>query len=181
MLKSRVIEAYNYAKEAHNGQKRKFVDKDYFVHVKYVARIMEDLTHDEDLVIAALLHDTVEDTKVSELDIRIKFGDKIANLVIELTSYKAKDACKVEYLSNKMCHMSTNALTIKLGDRWHNVMFLDKDCKTKEHLGFVKKYVKETETIMGKISDSRELNSPCSILFRKIVDECDYLKLKHLF
>ncbi len=181
MIKKRVFEAYDFAKKAHNGQMRKFSNKEYFVHCKYVARIIEDLTKDEDLVIAALLHDVIEDTNSSIYDLRIKFGDKVTNIVCELTSYIEENQCKTKYLSDKISKMSTDALTIKLADRWHNVMFLDKDCKTHQQLSFLKKYVKETVAIIDYLLPKRELNDVCRVLVRKISDECDYLKIKFLF
>lgn len=50
MIKEKVFEAYEYAKEKHKGQKRKFSGAPYFVHPKAVARIVEQLTDDPDLV-----------------------------------------------------------------------------------------------------------------------------------
>ena len=61
----RITRAYYFAKRAHEGQKRKSGD-DYIVHPIAVAEILVDLGLDTDTVIAALLHDVIEDTAVTE-------------------------------------------------------------------------------------------------------------------
>ena len=90
MIKEIVVKAYNYAQEKHRGQKRKWSDLDYFTHPKAVARIIEDLTHRDYLVAVALLHDVIEDTDATYLDLVGKFGQRIAWLVMELTETPEK-------------------------------------------------------------------------------------------
>ena len=86
MLKEKIIKAYNFAKEAHKEQKRKFRDVDYFIHPKSVARLVECYMRDEDSICAALLHDVVEDTSKTISDIELEFGESIAIIVMELTN-----------------------------------------------------------------------------------------------
>lgn len=100
------MKAYVFAKEAHGEQKRRYSGLPYFCHPKGVARMVEDLTKDEDMIIAALLHDVVEDCGVTFDDICEMFGDNVDRLVRQLTSNKEvmKDyPSKAEYLLKKCC------------------------------------------------------------------------------
>lgn len=181
MLKDKVYEAYSVAKKAHSGQLRKYSNKPYFTHVKYVARTIEDLFKDEDLIIVSLLHDTIEDTDITYTDIYMKFGKKIADLVLELTSGKIENMTKAEYLTKKMNNMSDDALLVKLADRLNNVKYLDRDCKTRDHLNFVKKYYLETFEILKNLKsfngNSRE--KEIKILISGILFNLEYLECKH--
>ena len=68
--------AFYFAKSAHTGQKRAS-GEEYFTHPVAVAKILIDLGMDYNTVAAAFLHDVVEDTPVSESDIKAEFGDEI--------------------------------------------------------------------------------------------------------
>jgi (p)ppGpp synthase/HD superfamily hydrolase len=158
VIKETVTKAYEFAKKAHEGQKRKFTGVPYFVHPKNVARIIEDITGDETMVTVALLHDVVEDTEITLSEIQHVFGVTIAYYVNELTIDQEKREefkNKTAYLIHTMSYMSDRAYTIKLADRLHNVMYLDKDVKTKEHVDFIKYYVKQTNDIIRAVTDIR--------------------------
>lgn len=75
--------------KAHNGQKRKITGEPYFSHPLNVARILRRAGFPEEVVIAGLLHDAVEDTEVTDQDIREMFGDIIADLVASHTENKS--------------------------------------------------------------------------------------------
>jgi|TARA_B110000196_G_C21004173_1_gene594483 (p)ppGpp synthase/HD superfamily hydrolase len=81
-LKKNVLD---FAVEAHTGQTRKYTGEDYIVHPMAVADMVERHGGDEVQVCAALLHDVVEDTPVTNDDIRDNFGDDIAIMVQWLT------------------------------------------------------------------------------------------------
>jgi len=179
MIKDRIFTAYNMAKKAHDGQMRKYSDQEYFCHPKYVARMIEDITKDEDLIIVALLHDTIEDTSVEYEDIADAFGQKVSDLVLELTSEQDKGKMtKAEYLIDKMNKMSKEALIVKLADRFHNVKYLDKDCKTRQHLSFVKRYYLETVEILSNLNYQNK-GREIGLLVRGIQFQLDYLECKH--
>ena len=178
MLKEKVIKAYNLSKELHEGQVRKYSNHPYFIHPKYTARIIEDLTNDEDLICVALLHDTLEDTEYTYASMIVDFGHKIADLVQEVTSNKPDQISKAQYLTNKMKNMSKEALLIKLADRWHNVKYLDKNAKTRQHLNFVKKYYLETVEIMNALNFTNK-NSETKLLAKGIEFQLEYLRIKH--
>ena len=77
--------AISFAWERHDGQERKYTGHPYFVHCKAVAELVAERTDDEDLIVAAYLHDTVEDTKTTIDEIKEIFGLRVAKLVYELT------------------------------------------------------------------------------------------------
>ncbi|MBO9599260.1 MAG: bifunctional (p)ppGpp synthetase/guanosine-3',5'-bis(diphosphate) 3'-pyrophosphohydrolase, partial [Cohnella sp.] len=80
----RVRDAYEYADEAHRGQLRKSGEP-YILHPVAVAEICMGMQMDVVTVMAALLHDVVEDTNVTVDDLRERFGDTIAGLVDGVT------------------------------------------------------------------------------------------------
>jgi (p)ppGpp synthase/HD superfamily hydrolase len=157
MLKNLVNRAYTFAQEAHEGQERKWVELPYFIHPKFVARILEDFTKDPVLVASGLLHDVVEDTDITSEMIHKEFGSKVGNLVDELTSIIPKGITKLEYLYDKMMRMSDDALTIKLVDRLHNVQFLEMNGIP---LKFITKYVIDTEALISSVYQNRIGHNP---------------------
>ena len=81
----KIIEkAYLYAKTLHNGQYRQS-GEEYIVHPLNVAYILAELHADSDTICAGLLHDTLEDTKITKEDIAHDFNQNIANLVDGVT------------------------------------------------------------------------------------------------
>ena len=79
-----LLRAYRYAEEAHSGQKRASGEA-YFIHPCAVAQILIELGLDSATVAAAFLHDVIEDTMVTEDDIRTEFGEEILRLVSGVT------------------------------------------------------------------------------------------------
>jgi len=73
--------AISFAEEAHRGQLRKGSDSPYIEHPVRVARMLEDMGADSDMIIAGVLHDTVEDTYVTIDDVKREFGGNVARLV----------------------------------------------------------------------------------------------------
>lgn len=82
--------AVNFATKAHLGQTRKGSNTPYIEHPLEVADIARTMTSDEEVLSAAVLHDTVEDTDVSIDDIRKSFGSRVADLVMSDTENKRK-------------------------------------------------------------------------------------------
>ena len=82
MEKSRFERAICFAVNAHSGMTRKGGGTPYIVHPMEAAVIASYLTSDEDVLCAAVLHDTVEDTSVTAEDLREEFGERIASLVL---------------------------------------------------------------------------------------------------
>ena len=127
---ARIVKAYYFAKRAHEGQKRKSGD-DYIVHPIAVASILVDLGLDTDTVIAALLHDVIEDTPVTQEELDENFGHAVVLLVEGVTklnklNFKSREEQQAEYLRRMFLAMSNDirVIMIKLADRLHNMRTL---------------------------------------------------------
>lgn len=133
----RIREAFEFAREAHAGQKRKS-GAPYIIHPVAVARIVaEELQLGPNPVIAAFLHDVAEDTSFTLDDIKARFGPDVAYLVRVVTKQK-----KMQYETSKQVenfkqmldslHYDIRAILIKLADRLHNMRTLDSMCPEKQ-------------------------------------------------
>lgn len=86
-----VFDAIEFARKAHFGQTRKNSDEPYVNHPIEVMEIVSTMTDDKNVLTAAVLHDTVEDTDVTLEEIRERFGDRVAELVSSDTENKRED------------------------------------------------------------------------------------------
>ncbi|MFM9015796.1 MAG: RelA/SpoT family protein [Candidatus Nanopelagicus sp.] len=121
---SELEKAFTTAEKAHSGQLRKS-GEDYITHPVAVAQILIDLGMDLATVIAALLHDTVEDTSFSIEQIKNQFGDEVSSLVdgvTKLDKLTYGPTAEAETLRKMVIAMSRDirVLVIKLADRLHN-------------------------------------------------------------
>jgi guanosine-3',5'-bis(diphosphate) 3'-pyrophosphohydrolase len=123
--------AYVYAMKAHGLQTRASGDP-YFSHPLEVAAILTDLKLDDATIVAALLHDTIEDTETTKQEIDTLFGAEIGALVEGLTKLKrldlvTKEAAQAENLRKLLLAISDDirVLLVKLADRLHNMRTLD--------------------------------------------------------
>ncbi|MFB5762160.1 RelA/SpoT family protein [Paenibacillus medicaginis] len=126
----RIREAYDFADQAHHGQTRKSGEP-YILHPLAVADIVVNMQMDTLSVIAALLHDVVEDTTVSLDEIREHFGDTCAMLVDGLTKleriqFRSKEEQQNENYRKMFIAMAQDirVIVIKLADRLHNMRTL---------------------------------------------------------
>ena len=176
-----IQKASDFAKQKHRSQKRKD-GRPYFVHPEAVAKKVEDYKvsdHIDELIAAAYLHDTLEDTNTTYYELVEQFGFHIASLVLEVTSNKEmKEAIgKDKYLSYKLKHMTSWALVIKLCDRLDNVMDLDLD-----HLDnqFRSKYILETKYIIKYLEKNYQLTKTHQTIIGDIKKQLDYLIDKYM-
>lgn len=146
--------AYYFAEEAHRGQFRKSGEP-YIIHPVAVAQILIDHGEDYETILAALLHDTVEDTSVTLMDIAIQFGWSVANIVDGVTKMP-----KIPELSKKDIELATKkkfvlsflndirVIKVKLADRLHNL-------RTLQHMRPEKqiKIAKETLEIYAPVAE----------------------------
>lgn len=123
----KINKAYLMAKEAHKNQKRRSGEP-YIIHPVTVAGILVELGMDTDSLVAALLHDVVEDTDVTLEDIKKQFGQDVALLVDGVTKlgklpYVSMETQQAENLRKMLLAMDEDirVIIIKLADRLHNV------------------------------------------------------------
>ena len=138
--------ALEFATVAHAGQKRKYTGEDYIVHPIEVMEIVKTV---------ALLHDVVEDTNVSLEDIRLSFGNDVADLVFWLTDVsKLKDGNRATRKSLDRAHIanaSPDAMTIKLADLISNtVSIMEYDAN------FAKVYLKEKKLLLEVLTKGND-------------------------
>jgi GTP pyrophosphokinase len=126
----RLNRAYVFTVQMHGTQKRASGDP-YFSHPVEVAGLMTDLKMDEDTIITALLHDTVEDTLTSIEDVEKRFGPEVARLVDGVTKLskieaQTEDERAAENLRKFLLAISDDirVLLVKLADRLHNMRTL---------------------------------------------------------
>ena len=122
---SKLLEAASFAAKRHTGQKRKGSDGEpYINHPLEVANLLANVGNvsDFDILIAAVLHDTVEDTGVTKEELEARFGQQVANYVSEVTDDKSlpndeRKRLQIEHAP----HLSHGAKQIKLADKISNI------------------------------------------------------------
>jgi len=154
--------AASVAQFRHSGQNRRFTFEPFISHPNRVAKMVAKFTADKDIISAAQLHDTIEDTPATYEEIEATFGKRVADLVQTLTkNTKAeKKYGKPEYYAHKMNKMSDEELLIKLADRLDNVSDFARAPKK-----WVQKYTDETLEIFRLMK--RSLNP----IHKKIIKE----------
>ena len=125
--KDLINRAFVIAEIAHQNQKRRSGDP-YISHPLEVAKILTEYRLDDSTIITALLHDTIEDTKLTLKEVRGEFGEEIASLVDGLTKIGkldlfTKEAEQAENFRKLILAMSNDVrvLIVKLADRLHNM------------------------------------------------------------
>ncbi len=128
---SRLEEAYHFSDAAHHGQYRKSGEP-YISHPVAVAEILSEWQLDAQTLIAALLHDVVEDTDVSKDDISNRFGKPVADLVdgvskLDRIEFQSQQDAQAENFRKMLLAMARDVrvILIKLADRLHNMRTLE--------------------------------------------------------
>ncbi len=127
---AKITEAYLYAKEAHEGQKR-HSGEPYIVHPLAVAEILTEVEADDKTIIAGLIHDVVEDTDHTIEEVEELFGHDVAVLTAGVTKLgkvkgRTKSEQKMENIRKMILAMATDirVIIVKLADRLHNMRTL---------------------------------------------------------
>jgi len=169
-----VWEAYRYADQAHAGQTRK-TGEPYITHPVSVACILARLHLDLPTLLAALLHDVVEDTEVDSAAITERFGKQVADLVDGLTKLDKVELqtaaqAQAENFRKMLLAMSQDVrvILVKLADRLHNMQTMDAMRPEKQ-----KRIARETVDIYAPIANRLGLNP----IYRELED----LGFKYLF
>lgn len=124
-----IDEAIEFATKAHEGQFRKGTKRPYIVHPIEVADIVATMTQDEEIICAAVLHDTIEDCKgVTEEILSSEFGDRVAGMVLQESEDKSKSW--EERKGATIQHLKEAPLEVKmigLADKLSNMRDIDRD------------------------------------------------------
>ena len=184
--KDTLIRAFGVAKRCHDGQTRKSGEP-YITHPVAVATILVQLGSPTEVLVAALLHDTVEDTDYSLEQLTAEFGDTVAHLVdgvtkLDKVTYGA--AAQAETVRKMIVAMSRDVrvLLIKLADRLHNA-------RTWKHVpaSSAERKAKETLEIYAPLAHRLGLNTikweledlSFQVLYPKVYDEIVALVAQH--
>jgi GTP diphosphokinase / guanosine-3',5'-bis(diphosphate) 3'-diphosphatase len=126
----RVREAYDFGAERHQGQKR-VSGEPYITHPVAVADILADLKLDADTLVAAILHDVIEDTPTAKAEIATMFGQVVAELVdgvskLDQIQFKNRQEAQAESFRKMLLAMvrDIRVIMVKLADRMHNMRTL---------------------------------------------------------
>ncbi len=165
--------AYLWAKELHEGQFR-ISQEPYIVHPVEVAKILVDLKLDKDTIIAAFLHDVLEDTDTTAQQMEEKFGPDVVNLVQGVTKlgkyqFKSKEERQAENFRRMFIAMAKDIriVILKLADRLHNMRTLSYMAVAKQ-----KKIAQETLDIFAPLANRLGMG--------KIKAELEDLSLRYL-
>ena len=166
--------AFKFAIDAHKNQKRD-EGVPYIIHPVAVAKILTDLKLDSATITTGLLHDTIEDTKVTYEKVKNEFGEEVANLVEGVTKIsaledKASTDSKAENFRKLIIATSKDirVLLVKLADRLHNMRTI--------------KFVKDKSKIVRKAKETMEIYAPLAdrMGMNKIRDELEDLSFEIL-
>lgn len=164
--------AFEYASQAHNGVYRKFpkgTKRPYIVHPVGVARLVASVTDDADMIVAALLHDVVEDCDGYTIDrIENDFNSNIAELVNQVTKLSIlEDGNRAVRKEIDRAHFASGderGQTIKVADMCNNLSDLEHADK-----GFIKLYVGEQAELLKDLTlANRRLWLVANVLLRRV-------------
>src|SRR4030095_506033 len=169
-----VKSAFEFSESAHRGQFRKSGEP-YITHPLAVASILSQWRLDAQGLAAALLHDVMEDTSVTKVELEKKFGKPVADMVdgvskLDQSESDRREEAEAESFRKMLLAMARDVrvILIKLADRLHNMRTLDAMAPTHK-----KRIAKETLAIYAPIANRLGLNA----LFLELQDLC----FKHLY
>ncbi len=128
--KALVEKAYDFAKKAHEGHTR-YSGEPYFIHPSAVAKHLAELGLDAPTVAAALLHDAIEDTQVTDEEVSAEFGPEVLFLVQGVTKLGQHKYQGTERHAESLRRLlvataaDVRVLIVKLADRYHNMTTLE--------------------------------------------------------
>jgi (p)ppGpp synthase/HD superfamily hydrolase len=160
VLSRRIADAVEFAVRAHGGQVRKRTTIPYVSHLLGVAALVLEGGGDEDLAIAGLLHDVLEDTSATAAEIEEAFGPRVAAVVVGCsdTLEKSKPPTlerKQLYLEH-LEHADADTLLVSLADKLHNARTLLLDFRTEGPSVFERFKLSREETLWyyGELADT---------------------------
>ncbi|HEY58920.1 MAG TPA: bifunctional (p)ppGpp synthetase/guanosine-3',5'-bis(diphosphate) 3'-pyrophosphohydrolase [Anaerolineae bacterium] len=128
----RLFRAVAFAEQAHRGQFRKGTRIPYLIHPLRVAEILLRAGVAPDLAVAALLHDTLEDTAITEAALRRAFGDRVADLVVALSEPEHRTAPWARRKAHTVAFLRTaprEVVLLSLADKLDNLRSMAEDLR----------------------------------------------------
>lgn len=169
----KIREAYDFAEKCHKGQFRKS-GEEYIVHPLNVAIILTEIYADSETIMAALMHDVIEDCGVEREEIEEKFGREVGKLVYGVSklgriNFSTENEYLIDYYKKIIVGMSEDVrvIIVKLADRLHNMRTLWALPEAKQ-----KKIAKETMEILAPLAHHLGIH--------KIKSELEDLSLRYL-
>lgn len=169
----KIKEAYVFAEKCHRGQFRK-TGEEYIIHPLNVAIILTEIYADKETIMAALMHDVIEDCDVEKEEIEEKFGKEVAYLVYGVSklgriNFSTENEYLIDYYKKIIVGMSEDVrvIIVKLADRLHNMRTLWALPENKQ-----KKIAKETMEILAPLAHHLGIH--------KIKSELEDLSLRYL-
>jgi len=169
-----LLNAVIFAAKKHQGQKRKGKNQDpYIFHPLNVAKVIMEIGHvyDQDIVLAAVLHDTLEDTTTTKKELIQNFGQKVTDIVDEVTDDKSLDKDQRKRL--QVVHapsLSNEARVVKLGDKLVN----GRDILNSPPAGWTKSRMQEyIQWAFDVIAQIRGANAHLEAAFDTLVNEAE--------
>lgn len=165
--------ALEFGNRKHEGQVRKVSRQPYIFHpieVSFIVMKYKRSTRLEELLCASILHDTLEDTDTTFIELCQEFTPLVASLVLELTSDQEsiKTMGKNEYLKKKLVGLSNYGLLLKLADRYANVT---------DNPSI--KYVLDTKELIMHVQANRRLSGSQAQLAKEIISSVDDIIVQH--
>ena len=168
--RKRIVQAFLFARDAHHGQIR-MDGSPYITHPVGVTGILADLKLDPDTLIAALLHDVIEDTNISKKEISTRFGEQVGELVdgvSKLERIESQTSSEAQSATLQKMILATASdlriLLVKLADRTHNAQSLDVfNPKKRQRIG------QETLEIYAPLAARIGINS-----WRLLLEDCGF-------
>lgn len=155
-----LITAIDFAARKHRDQRRKNPESaPYINHCIEVTRILatEGMVEDFEVLVAAVLHDTIEDTETSEAELRENFGDRVTDLLMEVTDDKSlPKKTRKDMQIEHAAHSSHEACLIKLADKIANLRSL----KESPPVGGLEERIHEYFNWAGEVVQSIRVKNP---------------------
>lgn len=157
---AQVAEAYLFAAKAHEGQHRSSGEP-FICHPIAVAQILANMHMDHQSIMAAILHDVIEDTQVEREAIAERFGEEVADLVdglskLDLIKFESQAEAQAENFRKMMLAMARDirVILVKLADRLHNLRTLDSLSRDRQ-----RRIARETLEIYAPIASRLGMNN----------------------
>ncbi len=179
MYSYRLEKAIRAAAVLHQDQKRAGVSLPYITHLTAVAWLTNDYTQDEDTIIAAWLHDTIEDTDYTFEELEEDFGEKVRKIVEAVTEPKEINGKKLDWLEKKEAYLAQlskgpkEALIVAAADKIHNLRCIVEQYHD-NHAGFMSDFG-------GSLKERGMRYHKLSNLFNRLLDNDILSEFNHVY